>query len=395
MRSRYRLAAYLTGATAARTGDELSGPALLLLGLAGSAGAGSALLAGLTISAAAGGPLFGALLDRSPAPGRLLTGALAAYAGGLGLVTASFGHAPFPAVVAIAVAAGLVNPAIAGGWTAQLPAVAGAALPRASRLDAITYNAASLTGPGLAGLVATLASAPAALVVAIALVAAALPLAWRLPKRTSPLPGTPLRTQFAAGFSVLVRNRALLRATATSTLSFVGLGMALVCYPLLGILRLGGAGNGTLLVTGLAALSLLANVVLARRPLPLSPDRTVLASTLVLAASFAASAFAPGVVPLVLAAALAGLGQGPQLTSLFAIRHREAPEHVRAQVFTTAASIKITGLALGTAVAGPLAAWSVPGCLLAAAATQLLAAVAYLLCAGRKAVRTPSPARAA
>ncbi|MFE0027007.1 MFS transporter [Amycolatopsis sp. NPDC059021] len=393
MRSRYRLAAYLTGATAARTGDELSGPALLLLGLSGSAGAGPALLAGLTISVAAGGPLFGALLDRSPAPGRLLTGALAAYACGLGLVTALFGHAPLPLVVAIAVAAGLVNPAIAGGWTAQLPAVAGDALPRASRLDAITYNAASLAGPGLAGLIATLAGAPAALLVAIALVAAALPLAWRLPKRTSPRPGLPLRAQFAAGFGVLVRNRALLRATATSTLSFVGLGMALVCYPLLGILRLGGAGNGTLLMTGLAAMSLLANVVLARRPLPMSPDRTVLVSTLVLATSFAASAFAPGVIPLVLAAALAGLGQGPQLTSLFAIRHREAPEHVRAQVFTTAGSVKITGLALGTAVAGPLAAWSVPGCLLAAAATQVLAALVYRICP--EPLRTPSPARAA
>jgi hypothetical protein len=79
---RYTLRHYLTGATAARTGDEMSGPALLLLGLSvtGSPALGSALLAGLTISSGVGGPVLGAILDRSPAPGRLLGLALVAYA---------------------------------------------------------------------------------------------------------------------------------------------------------------------------------------------------------------------------------------------------------------------------------------------------------------------------
>ena len=58
---------YLAGAAAARAGDEMSGPALLLLGFAvtGRPGTGSGLLASLTIAGAAGGPMFGALLDRS------------------------------------------------------------------------------------------------------------------------------------------------------------------------------------------------------------------------------------------------------------------------------------------------------------------------------------------
>src|SRR5690242_11040506 len=58
---------YLAGAAVARAGDEMSGPALLLLGFAvtGRPETGSGLLAGLTIAGAAGGPLFGALLDRS------------------------------------------------------------------------------------------------------------------------------------------------------------------------------------------------------------------------------------------------------------------------------------------------------------------------------------------
>jgi len=370
MISRYRLAGYLTGATLARTGDELSGPAILLLGMGTTASPrGSALLAGLTAAAAIGGPLFGAALDRSPAPGRLLTGALAGYAAGLGLVTTFFGTIPFGLVLAIAVLAGLLNPAIAGGWTAQLPAVAGTHLPAASRLDALTFTAAALAGPGLAGLIATSAGAPAAEVTAIVLVVAALPAAWTLPRRPRPQ----RKSRLKDGFRVLLDNHALRRATAVSTVSCAGIGLVTVCLPLLGAAHLRGPGDGPLLLTVLAATSLVTNAVLARHPLPLSPDVVVCLSTLVLAASNAIAA-AGHPVP---AAAIAGIGEGPQLTALFAIRHREAPEHVRAQVFTTAASVKITGLAAGAAVAGSLAAWSLPGCLLAAAALQLLAATVY------------------
>ncbi|MFI9453904.1 MFS transporter [Amycolatopsis sp. NPDC052450] len=388
MRGRYRLAVYLTGATIARTGDELSGPALLLLGMSvdGSAATGSALLAGLTVSAAAGGPLLGALLDRSPRPGRLLAWALLAYAGGLGAVLALV---ELPAAIAVAVAVGLLNPALAGGWTAQLPNVRGTTpLARASTLDAMTFTAASLAGPGLAGLVAAYAGAPAAVAVAVTLVAAAFPAAWSLPA-VEAKPATPIRRQLADGFTVLFRNRALLRATATSTVSFVGIGVAVVCYPLLGAQRLGTPGFGALLLTVLAAASLVANGALTRRPPP--PDGTVLASTVLLGASFLLAATAHDAVTLLAAAVLAGFAEGPQLSALFAIRHRETPARVRAQVFTTAASVKISGLAAGAAAAGPLSALSVTTALSAAAGCQLLAAATYVLVRAR----TPSPARAA
>ena len=83
---------------------------------------------------------------------------------------------------------------------------------------------------------------------------------------------------------------------------------------------------------------------------------------------------------LILAAvALGGAGEGPQLTALLAVRHRETPAHLRGQVYTTAASLKIAGLAAGAALAGPLAGWSVAGCLLIAAGIELGAAAAYLM----------------
>src|SRR4029077_4545845 len=116
---------YLGGAAAARAGDEMSGPALLLLGLAatGRPATGSALWASVTIAGAAGGPAFGALLDRSRRPDRVLAATLAAYALGIVAVQAAVGRLPTPAVVAIALTAGLFNPAVTGGWTAQLPRI--------------------------------------------------------------------------------------------------------------------------------------------------------------------------------------------------------------------------------------------------------------------------------
>jgi len=406
MKSRYTsyrgLGLYLAGAAAARAGDEMSGPALLLLGFAvtGGPSAGSELLASLTIAAAAGGPLFGALLDRSPQPDRLLAATLAAYALALVVLATAVGRLPVLAVVFIALTAGLFNPAVAGGWTAQVPRmVTGRALEAGSALDAMTYSAASLAGPGFAALLAAWFGARPAVLTAAALVAAAGPAALSLaryppsPRGRVPAP----HRQVAAGFAAIATRPKLRRATVTSVISFVGVGMFVVCCPVLGAHRLGGPDRGALLITAMAAASLTANAILARRrwrgaqghrpPGPAEPDIRILASTLLLGAGLAAAAVAPGWLTLA-AAAIGGAGEGPQLTALFTVRHRESPGHMRGQIYTTAASLKIAGMAAGAALAGPLASRSVTSCLLVAAGTELCAAAAYLLTGGRQ----PDPA---
>ncbi|CAM5557102.1 hypothetical protein GCM10010329_25190 [Streptomyces spiroverticillatus] len=376
MPKRYSPALYVTGSTLARTGDEMSGPALLLLALAvtGSASAASSLLAALTVAAALGGPLFGTLLDRSRHPGRLLAASLALYATGLLLVLLTLGRTPTPLTLLLALATGLLGPALSGGWTSQLPhSVSESHLPRANALDAMTFDAASLAGPALAAGVTALAGPDTGMVASAALIAAALPAAWRLPApapRTKNHP-TPLST-LSAGFRILVRRRALARATAASVLSCAGEGMFIATTPLLGALALGGAHYGTLLLTVSAVAALTANALLATRPHLVRPDSALTASTGALTAAMLLAATTHPAL-LVFAAVLTGLATGPQLTALFAIRHREAPERLRGQVFTTGASLKITGFALGAALAGPLAVRSVPAALLAAAGFQTLA----------------------
>ena len=379
---------YLGGTAASRAGDEMTGPALLLLGFAvtGRPATGSALLAALTIAAAVGGPLFGALLDRSPRPDRVLALTLSAYAVAIIALQVAAGRLSVPLVVLIALAAGLFNPAVAGGWTSQLPRiVTGPALNRGFALDAMTYSVASLAGPALAAVIAAGLGARIAVVTAAALVALAVPSACSLsrypPARASGPRPAPYR-QVAAGFAAIVTRRPLLRATVTSVVSYAGIGMLLVCCPVLGAQRMGGPARGALLISAIAAASLIANWILASRRPRGQPDARILASTLVIGASMAAAALLPSGAPgwLILAAvALGGAGEGPQLTALFAVRHRESPEHMRGQIFTTAASLKIGGLAAGAALAGPLAGRSVTACLLIAAGFELCAAAAYVL----------------
>jgi Major Facilitator Superfamily len=411
---------YLLGASAARAGDEMSGPAVLLLGFAvtGTPAAGSALLACLTASAAAGGVMLGALLDRSRRPGRLLAVALAGYAAGLLALQVLTGRVPLGAVLPIALAAGVFSPAVAGGWTSQLPRlVAPGTLPRASAIDALTFSAASLAGPGLAAITAAWLGARTAVLGAATLIALAVPAALSLASQTVPVApsgrclahrwrhrhagrGSGLVRQVGAGIAAIWRRPALRRATVTSGVSYVGIGMLLVCCPLLGKDRLGAAAHGALLISAMAAASLIANAALARRARPAAgwrADTRVLVSTLVIGGGMAAAAVLPGWFT-ALAVAAGGAGEGPQLTAVFEVRHREAPAGMRGQIFTTAASLKIAGMSLGAALAGPLAGRSVLACLLISAGVEACAAVAYLVSgprrrgtAGRSRSATPEP----
>ncbi|GGQ34477.1 hypothetical protein GCM10010266_67110 [Streptomyces griseomycini] len=382
MRKRYPLRLYLAGAVTARAGDEMSGPALMLAGFAltGSALEASSLLAGITVSAAVGGPVLGTLLDRAGRPGRLLAGALVLYAAGLGMIVAGLGRLPFAVTVLIAVLTGLLGPALSGGWTAQLPRVLpGDRLPRANALDAMTFSVAGLAGPALAGGVAEALGAPTAVVVSVVLIALALPAAWRLPARPRRAPGTrttSVISDLAAGMRVIAGRPALARATLVSIVSCVAQGMLMACIPLLGERVLGGAGHGAALLSCAAVSALAANAVLARFPRAVAPDTIIWASALLQAAALAFAVWSQPVA-LIVAVLTAGIGEGSQLTALFAVRHREAPEHLRGQIFTTGASLKITGFALGAAVAGPLVIWSLPGALASAASVAALAALAF------------------
>ncbi|WP_331771240.1 MFS transporter (plasmid) [Embleya sp. NBC_00888] len=385
MAKHYGIWPYLAGAAAARTGDEMSGPALLLAGLAatGSAATGSALLAAVTAAAAFGGPVFGVLLDRSARPGRLLTAALAGYAVALGVILSTLDLVPLAITLLIAVGAGLLGPALSGGWTSQLPRVVPAAdLPRATAFDAMTFNLASLTGPALAGVVASAAGADVGVIAALTLICLALPAAWGLPSSRGRAaragPTTSIGTDLVAGFRVIARTPPLARATAASMWSCVGQGILIAYSPVLGERVLDSPARGTILLSVAAASALATNTLLARRPHTIRPDTVMWCGPLILAGALLVATIGRPVA-LIAAMLLAGVGEGPQLTALFAIRHREAPAHLRGRIFTTGASLKITAFALGAALTGPLTTPTLALPLHAAAGCQVLAALTFAI----------------
>jgi MFS family permease len=315
-------------------------------------------------------------------PGRPLAIALAGYALGLLVIDLTLGRLPTALVFVLAFLTGLLGPAIAGGWTAQLPSVVEPGrLTRASTLDSTTFTVASLAGPAVAGLIASAFGVTWAALTTVLLFLLAVPAAWSLPGRNRPEPvrHTGIGTDLLAGARAIVVNRALLRVTTTSVVSYFGVGMLMVACPLLGRNLLGASARGALLLSVLAIGALGAKAVLAAWPPRVRPDTIVLLSTLVFTVALFLLAIATSAMAAFGVMVLAGLADGPQLTALLAVRHREAPERLRNQIFTTAASIKITAMALGTAVAGALSGHGVRTLLMVAAAIELLAAVSYLV----------------
>jgi MFS family permease len=123
---------------------------------------------------------------------------------------------------------------------------------------------------------------------------------------------------------------------------------------------------------------------MSRWPPRLAPDTIFAAATALAGCAYVLLAWAPAAGWLIVAVAVAGLADGPQLAAMFSVRHREAPARLRGQVFTTAASIKITAGALGAALAGHLAAHSTALLLTVAAATQAAALVAFAALSGTR-----------
>jgi MFS family permease len=374
----------LVAATLARAADAAAAVVIVLAAVErlGGPAQGALALAALMIPHVVAGPLVGMLTDRARRPRLVRAGFVAVFGLSLGAVPLLLGRAPLPAVLALAALAGCCGPMILGGLSSRVDDVTPPARrPHAHGLDAATYNVAEILGPAAGALVSTALGADvAASVLAAAGLGAAAVLLSVGGAHSSHDRDSRLVDDLRAGLRRVVASPPLRAVTAATCLASFGIGALTPTAVLLGI-RAGHPAGGGLLITVFGAGALAGSLLVARYPVRRWPAHRVVVTCLVgCGLALGAIAALPGWWPLTVGLfALAGLFDGPLLAAVLQVRSAESPPHLRTQVFTLGAGLKVSAAALGAAaftlVVGAPAALVV-GLL---ATTQLLAALLGVL----------------
>lgn len=429
------LARLLVAATLARTADAGATVVLLLASVrhTGDPAQGALILAALLVPHVLAGPFVGLVTDRARRPRLVHAGFAGLFGVALGGVLLLTGVAPLPVVVALALVAGGCGPMIFGGLSSRLDdVVPPARRPQARGLDAATYNVAEIAGPAVGALLVAVFGVPAAAAVlagACLLAAAALltvadpadlpaaglgagadpravdgPHTDRHPDKAdrqaghvatrsgtsgggaAPAaavatarddPGAEVRVGVRAGLAAIVRSRPLLAVTAATAVAAYGAGIVAPVAVVLGVAAGRPAGGG-LLVTALGVGALCGSLLVARFPVRPAPHLVAVACLAGVGAAFAGLAGAvAGGVPwpvLVVVFGVAGVLDGPLLSSVLQVRSREAPPGTRTQVFTLGAGIKLSAASVGAATFTVFAGAPPPVLVGVLAASHLLAA---------------------
>jgi MFS family permease len=343
----------------------------------------SAQIAGLTVAAATlptvvTGPLVGVWLDRSRhrravflASPLLLTLAMAGF-----LLAAD--RVPAVVLVVMGFVAGLPSPVRTGGFSGLIPTVVPEqVLPRAYGLEAVSYNVAGIAGPALAGVVAGLAGAGWAIVATGVVSLAAVAVIARVPIVPDSDDARGFLPALRAGLALLWRVRALRAVTVATTVGQLWFGLIVVAFPLLAHQLGHPRADGGLLFSVFAVGALIGSVTYARVAERVPEEPAAMVGFCLFAVALGAIAASPSLTVALAAAFIAGMFDGPLLAATLNLRQRFAPAWLRTQVFTTAASLKIGAFAVGSALAGPTAAWvGARGMLWIIAAGQVVAVLA-------------------
>jgi MFS family permease len=312
------------------------------------------VVAGYTLGQAVTGPVRGRLADRYGLAKVAACCSLGYALALLALLAAAITRAPAGLLIGVATTAGLVNPPLSPGMRSLWSARAGARFAQAAfALDAAVFDLAYITGPVLAGALATGLAPAAALGLMLALTGTAVVIigmqprdrpAGHPPQRRS-RPRFPLRS---ADLGRLLLTGALVNAALSAT------EVALTGYVRYHhALRAAGP-----LLAGVSAGSILGSLLLGAETSGARtlPDR--LPRLLACYAGGLAVLTAAGLDPplLAVAAPLAGFFLGPTLATLFSGAAAAAPSGSGTETQAWLNSIMNGGAAAGAAMTGALLA---------------------------------------
>jgi MFS family permease len=374
-----------TGLLLGRMGGSMTFVALVLFvlqryhspSLAGAT-AFMAFLPGVVVS-----PLAGALLDRF-GRARLVVLDYAVAAAALGLIaTLSALHVlPPPLLLAIVAVSSLTNPLSWAGARSLFPILAPRHLwEHANGLDSSGHVIATLLASPLAGTLVGLFGGEWALATSGAVYVAAAAVMLRLPdprNKAAPV-GSVLRNAWL-GLKYTLGNPTLRGLALTLSTYNIGNGLLAIAIPVLVLGRLHSSPAIVGVLWGLMGGAGLASALVAGRMSSQGRERQMIAIAILIAtAATAILPFANGLVVVAAAIVLLGLATGPFDIGLFTLRQRRTDPAWFGRAFAVSMSLNSVGNPIGSALAGPLIAWSLNTALWAAVAACLLAAVFPML----------------
>jgi MFS family permease len=231
----------------------------------------------------------------------------------------------------------------------------------------------------VAGAIAGTAGAAAAIEVQIGLFAATIALtitAQVFELRPSVRPSGGLLDSVGDGLRALWGIVPLRALSASSLFSVMGWGSLNVGFPAYAIAVNAGAHASGYLWAAVSVGSVVSAFAFARLAARLSTVALMAGSSLAMGCSALLWPLASSLPAALALVTLTGVLEGPALAAFFTVRQRFTPPQLRGQVFSTVGSLTLAGMAIGSALAGPVhAALGTDATLLAFAALQFASAV--------------------
>ena len=327
-------------------------------------------------------PVAGVLLDRHNRTRLIAVDYLIGAAALLSIAGLSARHAlPPPLLLAICGVASITGPLSWAGLRSLFPAVVpGHLWERANALDSSSDVLATVLGAPIGGLIVGLAGGEWALAAAGVLLALAAAAMLRVVDPAVKARGGALLSEAWSGLVYVLRSRSLVGLALTFITFGGGWGCLVIAIPVLvlGRLREGPAAVGY--IWGLVGAATLVSMLVVGRLKTLGRERQLMTvSMLGMAVAMAFLPLAASIVTVALALAVAGLVETPFDIAFLTLRQRRTDPTKFGRTFAVSMAFNQLGGPAGSAIAGPLIAWSLTGALWVAVGLVAAAAVVPLV----------------
>jgi len=336
----------------------------------------------LTIPGLITSPIAGALLDRYGRT-RLMTVDYLVAAAALSLMAGlSLRHLLPPALLLVICAvASFTGPLSVAGARAMTPSLVPVRMwERANALDGTAWLLARILGAPLAGVLVGYVGPEWALAVTAAVFVGAGASISRVLDPAPPQRGAGIMAEAWSGLVYVLRNRTLSGLALTFFFYSLGWGCLTIAVPVmvLGRFHQGPAVVGS--IWGAVAVAGMVSSLIVGRVRTEGRERQLISGSIAaVAIAMTILPFANSVVVVMVALVVVALVETPWDISFLTLRQRRTDPARFGRVFAISVSLNMIGGPVGSALAGPLIAWSISGAIWFAVAAVLTAALFPIL----------------